>query len=54
MERTYGSFSRTIPLPIEVQTDKIEAKFKNGLLSITLLKTAKAVEEKKKIEVKKE
>jgi HSP20 family protein len=54
MERTYGSFSRTIPLPIEVQTDKIEAKFKNGLLSITLPKTAKAVEEKKKIEVKKE
>ncbi len=52
MERTYGSFSRMIPLPVEVETDKVEAKFKKGVLSITLPKTAKAVSETKKISVK--
>ena len=52
MERSYGSFSRTIPLPVEVETDKVEAKFKKGVLSITLPKTAKAVSETKKIAVK--
>lgn len=48
MERSYGSFSRTIPLPLEVETDKIESKFSKGVLSITLPKTVKAVEETKK------
>jgi HSP20 family protein len=52
MERSYGSFIRTIPLPVEVETDKVEAKFKKGVLSITLPKTAKAVAETKKIAVK--
>jgi HSP20 family protein len=52
MERSYGSFSRTIPLPVEVETEKVEAKFRKGVLSITLPKTAKAVAETKKIAVK--
>jgi HSP20 family protein len=52
MERSYGSFSRTIPLPVEVETDKVEAKFKKGVLSITLPKIEKAVVETKKISVK--
>lgn len=52
MERSYGSFSRTIPLPVEVETDKVEAKFKKGVLNITLPKSAKAVAETKKIAVK--
>lgn len=52
MERSYGSFIRTIPLPVEVETDKVEARFKKGVLSITLPKTAKAVAETKKIAVK--
>lgn len=52
MERSYGSFSRTISLPVEVETDKVEAMFKNGVLSITLPKTARAVAETKKIAVK--
>lgn len=52
MERSYGSFSRTIPLPIEIETDKAEAMFKKGVLSITLPKTAKAITETKKIAVK--
>lgn len=52
MERSYGSFSRTIPLPVEVDTDKAEATFKKGVLEIRLPKTAKALEERKKIAVK--
>jgi HSP20 family protein len=52
MERSYGSFSRTIPLPVEVETDKVEARFKKGVLNITLPKTARAVAETKKIAVK--
>jgi HSP20 family protein len=52
VERSYGSFSRTIPIPVDVETDKVEAKFKKGVLNITLPKTAKAVAEAKKIAVK--
>jgi HSP20 family protein len=52
MERSYGSFNRTIQLPIEVETDKIEAQLKRGVLTVTLPKSARAVEETKKVPVK--
>lgn len=42
MERSYGSFRRSIPLPSEVDDDKVEAVFKKGVLTINLPKTAKA------------
>jgi HSP20 family protein len=35
-ERSYGSFSRTVQLPFMVDTNKVEASFKNGVLLITL------------------
>jgi HSP20 family protein len=54
MERSYGSFSRVVPLPNEVDTDKAQAQFKKGLLTVTLPKTAKAIKETKKISVKAE
>lgn len=41
-ERYYGSFERRIPLPVEVHADKVEAKVKDGLLSVTLPKVAGA------------
>ncbi len=35
-ERAYGSFSRTIQLPFMVDTHKVEASFKDGVLVISL------------------
>jgi HSP20 family protein len=51
-ERSYGSFRRSIPLPMEVDPDKVEATFKNGVLSIVLPKSPRAIEQTKKIEIK--
>ncbi|MFO7266029.1 MAG: Hsp20/alpha crystallin family protein [Bacillota bacterium] len=33
-ERQYGSFQRVIPLPTEVDPDKAEARFVNGVLEV--------------------
>ena len=46
VERTYGSFKRSFNLPYDVDSEKVEAKFEDGLLKISLQK----FEEKKKIE----
>lgn len=51
IERSYGCFARDIPLPDTVETDKAGAVFRNGVLTITLPKTRKAVEEPRKIPV---
>lgn len=51
-ERRFGSFSRTLPLPDNIDRDKIEAKFKNGLLTLRLPKTKESSRNVKKIEVK--
>jgi len=39
VERSYGSFQRSVVLPAEVRKDKVEASFKKGLLTIILPKT---------------
>jgi HSP20 family protein len=41
-ERSYGAFARVIALPCEVNAGKATATYKNGLLRITLPKTAQA------------
>jgi HSP20 family protein len=37
-ERRYGAFQRSVNLPAPVNTDKAEAEFKNGVLTLTLPK----------------
>ncbi|QDU74619.1 Spore protein SP21 [Bremerella volcania] len=42
IERRCGRFSRSAMLPCSVQDDKVEAKYQDGVLQITLPKTAEA------------
>ena len=50
-ERTYGSFQRSIPLHGEVVTDKVEASFDKGVLTVELPKTPEAKKAHKKIPI---
>lgn len=52
LERSYGAFNRTIMLPEDVQTDKGQATFENGVLEIKFPKTEEAKHKRKKIEIK--
>lgn len=38
LERAYGTFSRSFTLPASIGTDKVDAKFENGVLQILLPK----------------
>lgn len=51
-ERFYGQFERRIPLGVDIDEDKVEARFKNGLLQIVLPKSAKAQSQVKRIAIK--
>ncbi len=42
VERAYGAFSRSFTLPTVVDTDKIKAEFKDGVLRVTLPKREEA------------
>ena len=42
VERSYGAFTRGVRLPVTVDGSKVNAAFKNGLLTVTLPKTAGA------------
>lgn len=50
VERHYGSFRRVIPLPEAVDSEKIKAEGRNGILTVTIPKTEQA--KPKQIEVK--
>ncbi|PRY22527.1 heat shock protein Hsp20 [Aliiruegeria haliotis] len=51
-ERSYGSIYRTVPLPPGVDSDKANASFRNGVLTVTVPKTEEAQARLKRIEVK--
>jgi HSP20 family protein len=51
-ERHFGSFERSFRLPDDVDTEKIDASFKKGVLTVTLPKRKEAQKPEKKIEVK--
>jgi HSP20 family protein len=50
IERRYGSFSRAVSLPPQVDTGKVDARFEDGVLSIEVPKLEKA--RPKKIQIK--
>jgi len=52
MERNYGSFSRSIRLPFQINQEDIEAKLDKGILTITVKKPREAQNQPKKIEIK--
>ena len=51
-ERTYGKFCRTFTLPDNVDVDKIEAGFKDGILHIDIPKTEEAKPRQVEVQVK--
>lgn len=52
MERSYGSFSRVIPLDAEIEANKAEARFKNGVLDIKIPKSPSAKAKGTKVPIK--
>jgi HSP20 family protein len=52
-ERRFGSFQRSFQVPDGVDVDKIDASFKNGVLTVVLPKSAEAQKRGKKIAIKK-
>jgi HSP20 family protein len=51
-ERIYGSFKRSFTLPVDVDSEKVDAKFENGTLRITLKKMEEKTKTEKIIELK--
>ena len=51
VERSYGTFQRAIRLPFPINPDQVKASFENGVLTVTLPKTAQA-ERTRRIQVR--
>jgi HSP20 family protein len=52
VERSFGSFTRIVPLPAAVEADKVNAEFKKGVLTVTLPKPVSAIKTSHKIAIK--
>ena len=50
VERAYGSFFRSLTLPANVDSSKIKAKYKDGVLQLTLPKSEEAKPKQIKVE----
>jgi HSP20 family protein len=53
IERSYGSFSRSIALPYDPDPSRVEAKFDKGVLRVHMPKPAEIAKKEKKIEIRK-
>lgn len=51
-ERRYGAFQRSLRLPAGADPDKITAQLAQGILTVTMPKTAQARQQERKIEIK--
>jgi HSP20 family protein len=54
VERSFGSFRRSIPLPGEVEENKISARMKDGVLKVNLPKSKASHQKDKQISIKAE
>lgn len=52
VERTFGSFSRSFMLPENLKTDQIDARFENGVLTITIPKAEPSKPEEVEVKVR--
>lgn len=52
IERSYGSFERHLSLPCDVESDRAEAVFKNGILTVTMPKSESSKKNEKKLTIK--
>ncbi|MFB0527680.1 MAG: Hsp20/alpha crystallin family protein [bacterium] len=50
-ERAYGSFYRTLPLPVIVEKEKVKASYKDGILTIELPKTKEATSKETDVQI---
>jgi HSP20 family protein len=51
-EQSYGAFMRILPLPREVDAEHAQARYNNGVLRMTLPKTARAKSRRVKVQVR--
>lgn len=51
LERSYGSFKRSFALPAEVDSSKAKAKFKDGVLEVTVPKSERAKKKEVKVTI---
>jgi HSP20 family protein len=51
VERSYGSFARSIGLPFEADPNKVQAKFDKGVLTVTVPKPPEVKAKEKKIPI---
>lgn len=49
VERKHGTFVRTVPLPCEVEQEKIDASYKEGVLTVTIPKSPGSLTRKVKV-----
>jgi HSP20 family protein len=52
VERSFGAFQRVISLPTDAKEEAIEAKFKNGILTLTVQKNPTVKQAGRKIAIK--
>ncbi|MCB9993529.1 MAG: Hsp20/alpha crystallin family protein [Hyphomicrobiaceae bacterium] len=50
-ERSYGSFSRTVRLPFEINPEHVSAKFEHGVLTVEVKRPVEKVRTSKKIPI---
>ena len=51
VERSHGTFSRSLPLPFAADPSQVKAAFKNGVLTVTIQKPKEVLEKQHRIEV---